>query len=78
MQRIPSCDQTGTPPFPLLDDLGIGLLDQGADPGEHLAAPVAELLDPRVDQLGGRGVLVRFFEGAFFLHVLPPSLKVRG
>src|SRR5215831_13004308 len=28
-------------PLPLLDDLGIGFLDQGAEPAEHLAPPVA-------------------------------------
>ncbi len=36
-------------PFPFLDDLRIGLLDQRADPLQRLAAPVAELLDPAVD-----------------------------
>src|SRR5215213_2965544 len=46
-------------PFPLLDDLGVGLLDQAADAGEGLAAPVAELRDPLVDQLGGTGVVHR-------------------
>ena len=40
-------------PLPLLDDVGIGFLDQGAEPAEHLAPPVAQLLDPRVDQLEG-------------------------
>jgi len=28
-------------PLPLLDDLGIGFLDQGTEPAEHLAPPVA-------------------------------------
>ncbi len=46
-------------PLPLLDDFGIGLLDQGAEPAEHLAPPVAELLDPRVDQLRRRLALLR-------------------
>src|SRR5205085_9994961 len=41
-------------PLPLLDDRGIGLLDQAAHPGQHLAAPVTELLDPAVDELRGR------------------------
>src|SRR5262245_41080198 len=41
-------------PLPLLDAVGIGFLDQGAEPAEHLAPPVAELLDPRVYQLRGR------------------------
>jgi hypothetical protein len=35
-------------PLPLLDDFGIGFLDQGAEPTEHLAPTVAELLDSRV------------------------------
>src|SRR3954470_9987427 len=43
----------GLHPLPLLDHVGVGLLDQGAQPGEGLAAPVAELLDPRVDLLSG-------------------------
>src|SRR5439155_12269381 len=41
-------------PLPLLDDVGIGCPDQAAKPAEQLSPPVAELLDPRVDQLGGR------------------------
>ena len=36
-------------PFPLFDDLWIGLVDDRAHPREHLAAPVAELLDALVD-----------------------------
>ena len=32
------------PPPPFFDDRGIGVLDQRADPGQCLAAPVAELL----------------------------------
>src|SRR5215470_564652 len=38
------------PPLPFLDDSGVGVLDQGADPGKCLAAPVTQFLDPRVDQ----------------------------
>src|SRR5262245_19691857 len=41
----------GLAPLPLLDDVGIGLLDQAAKPGERLASPVAQLLDLRVDQV---------------------------
>src|SRR6516225_11839035 len=41
-------------PLPLLDDFGIGFLDQGTEPAEHHAAPVAELLDSRVYQLRSR------------------------
>src|SRR5262249_9118431 len=40
-------------PLPLLDDVGIRRPDQRAEPCERLASPVVELLDPRVDQLGG-------------------------
>src|SRR3954468_16927796 len=41
-------------PLPLLDDVGIGGLDRGAEPAQRLAPPVAQLLDPRVDELGRR------------------------
>src|SRR5947208_15820293 len=41
-------------PLPLLYDLGIGFLDQSTEPAEHLAPPVAQLLDSRVYQLRGR------------------------
>src|SRR4051794_29738212 len=44
-------------PFPVLDRRGVGLFDQRADLGERLATPVAELGDPRVDELR-RGVCV--------------------
>src|SRR5262249_20345774 len=41
----------GTPsPLPLIDDLGVGLLDESAEPGERLTSPVAQLLDPGVYQ----------------------------
>ena len=40
-------------PLPLLDHVGVGLLDESADPSEHLAPPIAQLLDARVDQPGG-------------------------
>src|SRR6185436_10753555 len=46
-------------PLPLLDDFGIGFLDQGTEPAEHLAPPVAELLDSRVDQLRRRLACLR-------------------
>ena len=42
-------------PFPLLDRLRVRLFDEGAHPGQRLAAPVVELLDPRIDQLRGGG-----------------------
>src|SRR5438128_4578857 len=35
-------------PLSLLDHLGVGLLDQCAELGEHLAPPVTQLLDPLV------------------------------
>src|SRR5262249_38041477 len=41
-------------PLPLLDHVWIGFLDQGTEPAQHLAPPVAQLLDPCVDQLGRR------------------------
>src|SRR5262249_8491025 len=41
-------------PLPLLDHVGVGLLDQCAELGEHLAPPVAQLLDPLVYQLRRR------------------------
>src|SRR5436190_8404024 len=37
------------PPFPLLDDLGVGLADEHSDPSERLAPPITELLDSRID-----------------------------
>src|SRR5215470_12029784 len=46
-------------PLPLFDDFGIGFFDQGAQPAEHLAPPVAELLDSRVDQLRRRLAFLR-------------------
>jgi hypothetical protein len=42
------------PPFPLLDHLRDSLFDQRADMGERLAPPIAQFLDPCVDQPGGR------------------------
>src|SRR6476660_6452085 len=38
-------------PFPLLDHLGVGLLDEISDPSERLAPPVAQLFDFCLDQL---------------------------
>src|SRR5436190_3584939 len=46
-------------PLPLLDDFGIGFLDQGTEPAEHLAPPVAKLLDSRVYQLRRRLAFLR-------------------
>src|SRR5438093_5621712 len=44
----------GPHPLPLLEDVGVCLLDQSADPAERLAAPVAELGDSLADQLRRR------------------------
>src|SRR5437588_12855771 len=41
-------------PLPLLDHFGVGLFDEGADPGEGLAPPVAQLFDLCVYQLRWR------------------------
>src|SRR6185503_14619766 len=41
-------------PLPFLDDVGICLLDDGAQTGERLAAPVVQFLDPGVDLFRGR------------------------
>src|SRR5262252_2203136 len=38
-------------PLPLLDDFGIGLLDQATESAECLAAPVAQLLDSFIYEL---------------------------
>src|SRR5262245_1763489 len=46
-------------PLPLLDDFGIGFLEQGTEPAEHLAPPVAELLDSLVYQLRRRLACLR-------------------
>src|SRR5262245_8348137 len=46
-------------PLPLLDDFGIGFFDQRTEPAQHLAPPVAQLLDSRVDQLRRRLGLLR-------------------
>src|SRR5262249_19497777 len=41
-------------PLPLLDHVGVGLLDKTSAPSERLAPPITQLLDSRVDQLSGR------------------------
>ena len=45
-------------PFPLLDHVGVGFVDQPAHPGEGLSAPIAEFDDPVRDQLRRRLALV--------------------
>src|SRR5437868_2382312 len=46
-------------PLPLLDNLGIGFLDHGTQPAEHLAPPVVQFLDSGVYQLRGRLAFLR-------------------
>src|SRR6185437_8054365 len=41
-------------PLPLLDHVGVGALDELPDECERLPAPVTQLLNPGVDQFGGR------------------------
>src|SRR6266568_4047560 len=51
----PLCDLDWSPsPLPLLGHFGVCLLDQGAEPGEHLAPPVAQILDSSVYELRWR------------------------
>src|SRR5581483_3187574 len=45
-------------PLPLFNHFGIGVLDQSSEPAEHLAPPIAELLNPRIDQLTRRLALL--------------------
>ncbi len=47
-------------PLPRLDNFGAGLLDEASDPGKRLAAPIVELVDSRIDELGGRGFALAF------------------
>jgi hypothetical protein len=51
-------------PLPLLDHLGVRLPDDLANAGKHVAAPVAELPDPSVDEARRRG----FVAGCAFAH----------
>src|ERR1700691_347152 len=46
-------------PLPFLDDVRNGSLDKAAERAEHLAPPVAELLDSAVDELSRRLTLLR-------------------
>src|SRR5262245_9315303 len=63
-----------TSPLPLLDHVGIGLLDESSHPGERLAPPITQLLDPRIDQLRGRASVFSLLRAALlhgcrrFLH----------
>src|SRR6516165_9453981 len=66
---IPNRD---TPPLPVLDHIGFGVLDEFSDAGEYLAAPIPQLFDPGVDQRGGR--LPRFL----FLRAVSRLCHGRG
>src|SRR5262249_58290765 len=41
-------------PLPLLDHWGVGLFDENPDPSQHLAPPIPQLLNSRIDQLSDR------------------------
>ena len=41
-----------THPFPFLDYLGVGIMNEFANIGKHLAAPVRKVCDQFVDQFG--------------------------
>src|SRR5262249_27898346 len=51
----------GLSPFHLLDHIGVGLLDHYSDPSEHVAAPIVQLLDSRIDLMRGRAYSFSFF-----------------
>ena len=73
-------DSVMLPPEPLATSiprpLAVGLLDEHSDPGEHLAPPIAQLLDSRIDQPRGRIACFSFLRtarrllhgGCRFLH----------
>src|SRR5262245_40289297 len=67
-------------PFPLFDHFGVGLLDQCAEPGEHLPPPVRQLLDPLVDHPRRRLSLLGYAlpgDICFFTFLLLLSAHVR-
>src|SRR5436190_9132078 len=56
-------------PFPLLDHLGVDLLDESSDPSERLASPIAQILNPLVYQLRRRTSSFSFLRTALpLLH----------
>ena len=59
------------PPFDLLDDFGVGLLDESTDLRERLSAPIVKLLYPRVSQLRGR---LNIRRATLLLHAYLASL----
>src|SRR5882672_11271360 len=69
-------------PLPLLDHVGVGLLDENSDPSERFATPITQLLDSRIYQLRGRVSSFSFLRAALpllhgccrFLHGLHLAL----
>src|SRR6185503_4259280 len=61
-------------PLPLLDHIGHSLLDERPNLREHLAAPITQLLDARIDQTRRRVCVFAFLWAALlhgcFLHDL--------
>jgi hypothetical protein len=56
--------------LPLLDHIGIVLLDDLSNPGKGLAPPITQLLDPLSDPRSGRFSSLSFFEPAVALVAL--------
>src|SRR6266576_2712323 len=48
----------GFHPLPLLDDIGVRFLDDRSHLAERLAAPIAQLANPLVYQLGSIGLVI--------------------
>src|SRR4029078_5806261 len=67
-------------PLPFLDHFGVGLLDESSHSRKHLAPPVTELLDSRIDQRRGRASSFSFLRAALqgrrFLHGYRHSLSL--
>src|SRR5262249_5762783 len=66
-------------PLPLLEDVGVCLMNEGAYLREHLPAPVAKLLDLQVDLCGGRfhETLLVYFRIAVSLTILSALSHLR-
>ena len=60
-------------PLPLLDDSGVGLLDNGPDAGQRLAPPIIEFLD--FASISLEGVSFDSFDPLAFM-VLPLSCNL--
>ncbi len=66
-------------PLPGLDHIGIGLLDEMADPAERIAPPITQFPDPRIDQVRGGGTCIVVFLRALALyHGVVAFLSVPG